>query len=106
MRGLFLFLVIAAALSGASYAGARFTAGRLVGPGAPGLGPATTHFAFQGIPALKNHPRGWIVAYPAARDFGRGGAEVYVSPTGQLLGSRPGDLARRMEEARKSREEP
>jgi hypothetical protein len=106
MRGLFLLLVIAAALSGASYAGARFTAGRLVGPNPPGLGPATTHFAFEGIPSLKNHPRGWVVSYPAARDFGRGGAEVYVSPTGQLLGSRPGDLGRRMDEARKSRDEP
>jgi hypothetical protein len=106
MRGLFILLVIVAALSGASYAGARFTAGRVIGPGPSGLGPATTRFAFQGIPSLKNHPRGWIVAYPAARNFGRGGAEVYVSPTGQLLGSRPVDLARRMDEARKSREEP
>jgi hypothetical protein len=106
MRGFFLLLVIAAALSGASYAGARFTAGRLVGPEPTGLGPSATHFAFQGIPSLKNHPRGWIVAYPAARNFGPGGAEVYVSPTGQLLGSRPGDLASRMEEARKRREEP
>ncbi|HEX5575854.1 MAG TPA: hypothetical protein VFX42_08285 [Gemmatimonadales bacterium] len=105
MRGLFLLLVIAAALLGASYAGARFTVGKLVGP-EPGLGPSTTHFAFQGIPGLKNHPRGWVVAYPAARDFGPRGAEVYISPTGQLLGSRPGDLARRVEEARKSREEP
>lgn len=106
MRGLFLLLVIVAALAGASYAGARFTAGRLVGPQPTGLGPATTRFAYQGIPSLKNHPRGWIVAYPAARDLGRGGAEVYVSPTGQLLGSRPADLARRMDDARRRREEP
>jgi hypothetical protein len=106
MRGLFLLLVIAAALSGASYAGARFTAGKLVGPEPPGLGPATTHFAFEGIPSLRNHPRGWIISYPAAGEFGRGGAEIYVSPTGELLGSRPGDLAQRMEAARKSRDEP
>jgi hypothetical protein len=106
MRSLFLLLVIAAALSGASYAGARFTAGRVVGPAPTGLGPPTTHFAFQGIPSLRNHPRAWVVAYPAAREFALRGAEVYVSPTGQLLGSRPGDLARRMEDARRNRDEP
>ena len=106
MRALFLLLVIAAALFGASYAGAKFTAGKVVGADHPGLGPSTTRFAFDGIRSLKNHPRGWIVAYPSARDMGPGGAEIYVSPTGALLGSRPGDLGRRMDEARRSRDEP
>ena len=104
MRGIFLLLVIVAALAGASFAGARFTAGKVVGPNPPGLGPPTTHFAFQGISALPAKPRGWVVAYPNARRFGRGGAEIYVSPTGGLLGTRPPDLARRLEASR--REEP
>jgi hypothetical protein len=104
MRGLFLLLVIVAALAGASYAGARFTAGRLTGPNPAGLGSPTTRFAFQGIPTLREKPRGWIVAYPSAREFGRGGAEIYVSPTGRLLGTRPANLAQRLEANR--REEP
>jgi len=106
MRALFLLIVVLAALVGASYAGAKFTAGGVVGADHPGLGLSTTHFAFDGIRSLKNHPRGWVVAYPSARDMGPGGAEIYVSPTGTLLGSRPGDLGRRMDEARKSRDEP
>jgi hypothetical protein len=105
MRALFLLIVVVAALAGASYAAARFTAGELVGADHPGLGPSTTHFAFEGIKSLKNHPRGWVVAYPSARDI-PGGAEIYVGPTGTLLGSRPGDLGRRMDEARRSRDEP
>src|SRR4051812_1859212 len=106
MRGIFLLLVIAAALYGASYEGARFTAGRVVGPDHPGLGPAGVRFAFDGISSLKAHPRGWIVSYPAAGNPALGGAEVYVSPTGELLGTQPDDLARRMEAAERSRNEP
>ena len=95
MRALFLLLVIAAALVGASYAGARFTAGRLMGPEA--TGSPSTQFAFDGISALPSKPRGWIVAYPTATEFGPRGAEIYVSPVGRLMGTRPADLARRVE---------
>lgn len=98
MRAFFLLLVIAAALVGASYAGARFTAGRLMGPDPKG--PSTTQFALNGILALRSKPRGWIVAYPSATEFGPHGAEIYVSPVGRLIGTRPADLARRVEARR------
>jgi hypothetical protein len=100
MRALFLLLVIGAALGGASYAGARFTAGKLVGPGPTPLGPLTSRFAYQGVPSLPAKPRAWVLAYPNATGFGRGGAEIYVSVTGDLLGTRPKDLAARLEALR------
>jgi hypothetical protein len=100
MRAFFLFLVIAAALVGASYAGARFTAGRLMGPESSRFASPTAHFAFTGIRALRAKPRGWVLSYPSAKEFGPQGAEIYVSPTGQLLGTRPADLARRVEARR------
>lgn len=100
MRALFLLLVIGTALGGASYAGARFTAGKLVGLGPTTLGPLTTRFAFTGISNLPAKPRGWVLAYPNASGFGRGGAEIYVSATGNLLGTRPKDLAARLEALR------
>jgi hypothetical protein len=96
MRALFLLLVIAAGLAGASYAGARFAAGRVTGPNPQALGKASSHFEFKGIAALRAKPRGWIIAYPNAREFGLRGAEIYVSPTGSLLGTRPADLAQRL----------
>jgi hypothetical protein len=99
MRAVFLLIVIAAALAGASYAGARFTAGKLVGP-QPVLGPVSAHFAFNGVRNLPSRPRAWVMAYPRATAFGRGGAEIYVSPTGELLGTKPRDLARRLEAQR------
>jgi len=100
MRALFLLLIIGTALAGASYAGARFTAGKLVGPNPTTLGPLTTRFAFTGIPNLPAKPRAWVLAYPNASGFGRGGAEIYVSITGDLLGTRPKDLGARLEELR------
>ena len=100
MRALFLLLVIGTALAGASYAGARFTAGKFVGPNPPGLGPLTARFAFTGIPNLPAKPRAWVMAYPNASGFGRGGAEIYVSVTGNLLGTRPKDLGARVEALR------
>jgi hypothetical protein len=96
MRALFLLLVIATALGGASYAGARFTAGKVTGPNPRGLGSSTARFAFDGIAAVRGKPRGWVISYPRATDFGRGGAEIYVSPTGRLLGTKPADLAERL----------
>lgn len=100
MRALFLLLVVVTALAGASYAGARFTAGKMVGPDPTVLGPLTTRFAFTGIPNLPAKPRAWVVAYPDASGFGRGGVEIYVSITGDLLGTRPKDLAARLEALR------
>jgi hypothetical protein len=99
MRALFLLLVIAAGLAGASYAGAHFTAGKVVGPNA-GLGPLKAEFAFAGVTALPGQPRAWIMAYPKAERFGRDGAEVYVSVTGQLLGTWPEDLAEQLDAQR------
>ena len=100
MRAFFLLLVIVAALAGASYAGARFAAGRVIGPNPPGLGPPSSRFEYKGISAVRGKPRGWVISYPAARQFGPGGAAIYVSPTGSLLGTRPADLARQVESSR------
>jgi hypothetical protein len=97
MRAFFLLLVVAAGLAGASYAGARFTAGRLMGPDSNRLGSPTAHFAFEGIKALPAKPRGWVLSYPSATEFGPQGVTIYVSPSGTLLGTRPADLARRVE---------
>jgi hypothetical protein len=100
MRALFLIIVIAVALAGASYAGARFTAGKMIGPGPSTLGPPSARFAFSGVPNLPSKPRAWILTYPNARGFGRGGPEIYVSPTGDLLGTKPRDLVRQLEARR------
>ena len=106
MRAIFLLLVIAAALVGASFAGARFTAGKVVGPNPQGMGPPDSRFAYQGISALRGNPRGWVISYPQAREFGPNGAAIYVTPTGDLLGTRPTNLGQLMDARRSSSNEP
>lgn len=96
MRRLFYLLLICAVLAAGSYAGARFTALTLIGDGPNALGAVTTHFAFSGVPTLPGKPRAWVLAYPAARDFGPGGVVIYVGPAGDLLGTKPTDLAERI----------
>lgn len=100
MRALFLLVVIAAALAGASYAGARFTAGRMIGPTPTTLGPVSARFAFTGVAELPAKPRAWVLAYPEATGFGKGAVEIYVSPTGDLLGTKPRNLVQRLEAQR------
>jgi hypothetical protein len=78
----------------------------MIGPGPNKLGPVTARFAFNGVPNLPSKPRAWILAYPEARAFGKGGAEIYVSVTGDLLGTRPRDLAARLEAQRPADPEP
>jgi hypothetical protein len=78
----------------------------MVGPQPNPLGPPTARFAFTGIPNLPSKPRAWILAYPEARGFGAGGAEIYVSLTGDLLGTKPRDLASRLEALRPVEPEP
>ncbi|MFL5476631.1 MAG: hypothetical protein ACJ8A6_13140 [Gemmatimonadales bacterium] len=104
MRALFLLLVIAAGLLGASFAGARFAAGKVVGPNPQGMGPPASRLAYQGISALRAKPRGWIISYPQATEFGPNGAAIYVSLNGALLGTRPANLAQLMEARRNSNE--
>ena len=53
-------------LAGSSYAGARFTAGKVVGPQST-LGPVSPRFAFDGVASLPAKPRAWIMAYPRPR---------------------------------------
>ena len=56
----------------------------------------TSRFEFHGVAGLPGKPRAWVLAYPQAPDMGKGGAEIYVSLTGHLLGTRPADLAEKM----------
>ena len=99
MRALFLLLVIGAALVGAPDAGARFTAGKLVGPGPTPLGPPASRFAFDGSKASRPSRAPGRSPIPPRQ----GSVEVsgtHVSVTGDLLGTRPRDLGARLEALR------
>jgi hypothetical protein len=96
--GKWLLLVVAAAAAFVlySYLGARFTAGKLVGSNPP-FSDRTIAFAFGGAPELPGRPRAWVISYARSRLPGVRRVQIYVSPTGRLIDTRPRDLDTRLD---------
>ena len=96
MRKIILLVVIAAGLAAASYAAARFRAGEITGPASRVMGSPQASFAFSGVTHLAGAPRAWVLSYPRAQGIPSSPPQIYVSPTGRILGTRPADLAQRL----------
>ncbi len=88
--------VVCVALAGASWTGARATAGQLIGLNPP-VSNRTMAFAFDGVPGIEGNPRAWVITYASSTLPGVKKAEIFVSPTGVLLGTRPANLDLRLE---------
>ena len=91
-------------LCAGSYAGARATAGKLLGSPLPQMGVRTDKLAYDGIADLPRHPRGWVFQYSNVPVNGGRPAKVFVSFDGKILGTVPKDLESRLESWRKSQE--
>jgi hypothetical protein len=101
---LLVLLVLAAGLLGAaSYAGARATAGKLVGNDPP-MWDRTISFAYQGVADLPGKPRAWVITYAHTRLPGVRSATIYVSPRGRLIATAPKDLDARLDAYEKALE--
>jgi hypothetical protein len=106
MAKVFKLLVLLAAVGGlltaASYAGARFTAGKITGTKPP-LSNRTIHFQgwrppkFEGVTSLPGAPRAWVIHFERTRLPGVRRATIYVSLTGKLIATVPNDLDARIE---------
>lgn len=102
VKWLLLLVAAAAAFVVYSYLGARFTAGRVVGSNPP-FSDRTIAFAFEGVPELPGRPRAWVIAYRRSRLPGVRQVQIYVSPTGRLIDTRPRDLDIRLDAWERSR---
>lgn len=106
MKRLIKFLFIVALLCGGvaiySYLGARYAAGRLLGTDPPLTG-RTVRFAFTGVPDLPGAPRAWVFSYSQSRLPGVRRAQIFISPTGRVMATRPRDLEARVDAWEKSR---
>ncbi len=88
--------VIGAALASMSYAGAGIKAASFVGSKAP-LGNRQIKFNYEGVRDLPGRPKAWVVTYRSSRLPGAPLVQIFVSPTGRVIATRPPDLARRVE---------
>ena len=96
LKLLALLVLAAVVLGAASYAGARATAGKVVGNDPP-MWERTITFAYQGVPDLPGNPRAWVITYRHTRLPGVRSATIYVSIRGKLLATHPKDLDVRLE---------
>jgi hypothetical protein len=102
-KWLFVLAFVAGLAAAGSYAGARFTAGRLLGTEPPVSG-RTIQFAYKGVETLPGKPRAWVFTYTQSRLPGVRTVTIYVSPTGKLITTRPRDLAARLDAWAKAQE--
>lgn len=107
---LLVFLAVAGGLATAgSYLGARATAGKVVGTNPPLSSRSITLVGwrppgFDGVADLPGNPRAWVIQYDRTELPGIRRATIYVSPTGQLIATRPRDLEARLEAWRRAQE--
>ena len=79
-------------LAGASWAGAYFRVGELLGAPPPQMGTQTTTFLWGGLTKVSGHPRVWSFAFAPTQIPGAPKVRIYVSPTGRLVATEPTDL--------------
>jgi hypothetical protein len=103
LKLLLLLALVCVVLGAASYAGARATAGKLVGRDPP-MSERIITFAYQGVPELPGRPRAWVITYGRTRLPGVRSAIIYVSPVGRLLATMPRDLDARLDAYEKALE--
>jgi len=100
----FVVALLGAFAYGLSYVGARTTVGKLLGP-KPSVGNRTIRFLWDGAETLPGKPRVWQFTFSRVAVLNGSRAIVYVSPTGKVLRTVPGDLETRLAAAAKARDE-
>lgn len=86
----------AALLAGASWAGAYFAVGSLLGSPPPEMGRQSTSFLWGGMPEVPGHPRVWAFTFGPTRIPGAVTVRIYVSPFGRVVETEPADLEARV----------
>jgi hypothetical protein len=104
VKWLFIMAFVGALFYGASYAGARATAGKMLGGERDNMGTRTVRFLWKGVESLPGKPRGWEFSYSRARVNGNPPVRIYLSPTGRVFATVPRDLDQRLEAAERASE--
>jgi hypothetical protein len=99
---LFFLALVAGILAGMSYVGARTRVGTMLGSNPP-VGRRSIHFAFEGVSSLPGQPRAWVFTYGSSILPDVSEVRIVVSPTGEILSTRPADLDLRLEQWEKSK---
>jgi hypothetical protein len=91
-----ILAAVVAVAAGVSWVLAYTTVNDVLGAPPPDMGTTKTTFLWDGMPRLATHPRAWRFAFSPTRIPGAPSVRIYVSPTGHLLQTEPGDLVARV----------
>ena len=93
---IFVLALVGASLAGMSYAGAGIKAGTFLGSKAP-VGDREIKFHNDGVEDLPGRPKAWVVTYRSSQLPGTPFVQIFVSPTGRVIATRPPNLGRLVE---------
>jgi hypothetical protein len=88
--------IVLAVVAGVSWLMAYTTVSDVLGSPPPEMGTQATTFLWDGMPRTPTRPRAWRFAFGPTLIPGAPKVTIFVSPTGQLLRTEPGDLAARV----------
>lgn len=97
--------IVAGLLGTASYAGARFKVGQILGPDPPNMGQRTITLGYDVVPGTSKKQLVWTFSWSRTPWPGRGPIRIWVSATGDLLRMTPGNLDVLIEQYYKAKEE-
>ena len=101
IKFLFLLALLAGLAGGGSYAAAYFGQGEIAGVD-DAIAGRTVHLAWQGDTTLPGRPRVWVFEYDRTKVPGLHAATIWVDLKGNVVATRPRDLADRVERWRAS----
>ena len=97
LKILLVLALIAGLVSGYSYVGSRFAAGKVVGPNPTFMGQRKIKLNYKGVEELDGNPRAWVYTYGPTQLSGIPEAKIYVNLEGKLIRTRPRNLAERVQ---------
>lgn len=92
--------LLAGCLTFASYVASRAAVGKLVGTNPTFMGTRDISFAIKGVEELDENPRAWVYHFKPTSLPGVGEAYIYVTLTGDIIRTRPRNLAEMIESYR------
>ncbi len=103
VKFIFLVALVAALAGGGSYAAAYFAQGKITGVDDP-IGHREVALLWKGVDSLPGKPRAWVFTYTNGKVPGIKVATIWVSPTGNVIATKPRDLQDKIERWRDSQQ--
>ena len=97
---IFMAAIAGALVAGASWAGAYYRVGDLLGAPPPKMGTQSTTFLWEGLKSVRGRPKVWRFAFGPTEIPGAPNVRIYVSPTGHLVATEPADLQEHLRQFR------